>query len=172
MKTLRNFFDSNDEKLTDKAFSHGIIISVLSILLCIVALCSATYAWFVEEQESSNNVLVSGSFDLDAFVTCTTAPELNIEIIDSMCTLNTAGTYTIKLVISAESTVKGYCGITINNGEKEITVPIYPVSQTGIHELTFTIVKSTDSDTVIKFVPEWGYPANHTIENGEIINID
>ena len=65
---MKNFFDCKDEKITEKAFSQSLIISVVSILLCLVALCSMTYAWFTTETSSSSNTLTSGSFDLDIIV--------------------------------------------------------------------------------------------------------
>ena len=61
---MKNFFECKDEKITEKAFSQSLIISVVSILLCIVALCSMTYAWFTAETTSSSNTLTSGSFDV------------------------------------------------------------------------------------------------------------
>ena len=63
-KLLKNFFDCKDEKITEKAFSQSLIISVVSILLCIVALSSVTYAWFTGETTSGSNTLMSGSFDV------------------------------------------------------------------------------------------------------------
>ena len=43
---MKNFFDFQDEKITEKAFSKNIIVSIAGILLSIVMLCSTTYAWF------------------------------------------------------------------------------------------------------------------------------
>ena len=36
----------NTEKLSDKAFARLALTSILGILVCIICLCSTTYAWF------------------------------------------------------------------------------------------------------------------------------
>ena len=36
----------NNEKLSDKAFARLALTSILGILVCIICLCSTTYAWF------------------------------------------------------------------------------------------------------------------------------
>ena len=61
---MKHIFDSKDEKLTEKAFIQSVVISVVGILLCIVALCSATFCWFTGGTENNSNTLVSGSFDV------------------------------------------------------------------------------------------------------------
>ena len=61
---LKSFFDYKDGKISEKTFSQSLIISVVSILLCIVVLCSLTYAWFTTESKSNSNTLVSGTFDV------------------------------------------------------------------------------------------------------------
>ena len=38
------FFGSKQDKLTDKAFTQSIAVSVISILVSVVALCSVTWA--------------------------------------------------------------------------------------------------------------------------------
>ena len=65
---MKNILNSK-EKISEKAFSKSLLISVISILLCIVALCSITYAWFSDEALTSNNVMTAGKFYLDASVT-------------------------------------------------------------------------------------------------------
>ena len=97
---MKNFFDCKDEKITEKAFSQSLIISVVSILLCLVALCSMTYAWFTAETTSSSNTLTSGSFDVTIAVS---------EVEDGVATTsagtidpvsNTEGKYTVTLTLS------------------------------------------------------------------------
>ena len=168
-----NLFETNDEKLTEKAFSHEIFISVLSIILCIVALCSASYAWFTEDQSSGNNVIASGSFDLDVSVNKSSGViDTTVAGGDIKCTLTEAGEYTITLTINDVSTVKGYCGVVINNGEKILTEAIYPQSKGTPNELTFKIIKAGDSAVAITFTAEWGIPAHATISDGDVLRID
>ncbi len=61
--------NNNVDKLTDKAFSRSVIIAVVSIVLCIVCLSSATFAWFTTTTTSSQNVVSGGFFGLVVIVT-------------------------------------------------------------------------------------------------------
>ena len=67
------------ENIADRAFLQSITLSIAAILLCIVALCSATYAWFVVDVASSHNTISAAFFDLKVTIVDTTvatpAPE-------------------------------------------------------------------------------------------------
>ena len=45
----------NNEKLSDKAFARLALTSILGILVCIICLCSTTYAWFTGSVQVDNN---------------------------------------------------------------------------------------------------------------------
>ena len=174
---MKNIIKSKDEKITDKAFSQSLLISVLSILLCIVALCSITYAWFSEEALTSNNTMTAGKFYLDATVTYTESGDTAEKTVDVVkltdgsmsCTLaNKNTTYKIVLSMTEETNVKGYCAISINGGEKQITEPISNDSEIGVKTLSFTITTAEDNTTV-SLTPVWGYPANPTVTDGTSI---
>ena len=45
----------NTEKLSDKAFARLALTSILGILVCIICLCSTTYAWFTGSVPNDNN---------------------------------------------------------------------------------------------------------------------
>ena len=47
----------NNEKLSDKAFARLALTSILGILVCIICLCSTTYAWFTGSVQVNNNTL-------------------------------------------------------------------------------------------------------------------
>lgn len=64
---MKKIFDTN-ENIADKAFTQSIVISVAGIILCIVALCSATYAWFVADVSSSQNTISAAFFDVEVTV--------------------------------------------------------------------------------------------------------
>ena len=68
MKLFSETKDPN-KKMTEKTFVQGMVISVVSILLCIVAICSMSYAWFSTNTSSGQNLLQGGSFALDITVT-------------------------------------------------------------------------------------------------------
>lgn len=169
---MKNYFDYTDEKITEKAFLQSVTISVIGILLCIVSLCSATYAWFTSNVSSNSNTLTSGSFDLDVFIkegenAVFTESDLAIsKKTDGTVSYTFAeiGTYTVKLEMTDSSNVKGYCKISVG-GEEFITLPISKDGSVGADKFTFTI-KTAATDTKIVFTPCWGYPSASTINNG------
>lgn len=151
---MKNIFDSKDEKLTEKAFIQSVVISVVGILLCIVALCSATFCWFTGGTENHSNTLVSGSFDVTITVvkgnalddanggqgTATAQADTEaaggtqaeqIEVTADpahagvfVCNLPEAGTYTVTLTLKEGSTVKGHCVVTVGNDNAVHTAAI------------------------------------------------
>lgn len=54
----KNICVSDSNRLTEKAFKQSITISFIGILLCMVALCSVTWAWFSAEISSSSNDII------------------------------------------------------------------------------------------------------------------
>ena len=159
---MKNFFDYNDEKLTDKAFSHSLIVSVISIVLCLVVLCSATYAWFVSETASASNTLMSGSFDLEVSINNGSVPVTEDQNGVWSCTL-LPGSYTVSLTRVAGSTSNGYCYVTVGTGSAQPTATVIENTTAGEPDFTFTITVTEETD--VKLEPWWGIPANPLIAN-------
>lgn len=163
---MNNFFDSQDKKITDKAFSQNIIISVAGILLSIIMLCSSTYAWFTASVMSDTNKVESGHFSIDVV---SVAPVVN-DVVGDAVAPDASGKYTlaegkymITLAPTAESTVKGYCLINVN-GEKyrteiivndETATEEYPTSNSPF---VFYIIVA--ESTTLNVESRWGIPAN------------
>lgn len=175
---MKIFFDHKDEKITEKAFSQGLIISVVSILLCLVALCSMTYAWFTSDTTSGSNTLTAGSFDVKVDIVnandgVSTASE-TVLFEDGKYKLTKADTYTVILSTTADTTVKGYCVVTINGTEVYRTGVIVNENalnnkyQTKTDPFAFTI-KTYQPDTVVEIEAHWGVPAEPTIKTPEPI---
>ena len=178
---MKNFFDCKDEKITEKAFSQSLIISVVSILLCLVALCSMTYAWFTSETMSSSNTLTSGYFKLESISVTKTdnggtataeiiAPtQKNLENGTFSYTLD-AGTYLIVISPDPESTAKGYCTVKIGGLEKhtDVIIGTNTANKDGFDvnaPLEFSLVV-TENDTVVEFSQHWGISASSYISDG------
>jgi uncharacterized membrane protein YdbT with pleckstrin-like domain len=53
----KNNISPENVKLTDKAFSRLLITSVVAILFLVACLCSTTYAWFVQDISSGENLI-------------------------------------------------------------------------------------------------------------------
>ena len=165
---------------SEKTFSQNFAISMISIFLCIVALCSITYAWFSEKTSSSVNTLTAASFNLDISVT-PIDPSLKVLALDDgrmEYTLADAGTYVIALTISDSSTAtKGFCDVKIE-GQDAIwrTDVIYREVALGPSQCFFQVT-TTEENTVLVFTPKWGLPAKsdlfgggeYTVNDGGII---
>ena len=158
---MKSFFDTKNEKITEKAFSQSLLISVVSILLCIVVLCSITYAWFTTNVTSGVNVIESSRFALvidiisDNEETLTLSPDSDGTF---TCSLD-PGTYTVVLTMTDDTTAsKGYCEITVDSTEKKQTTPISDDTSVGNNPFKFTIIIEGNSKTLV-FEPKWGISA-------------
>ncbi len=173
---LKNFFDKN-EKLTERVFIHGVLTSVIGILLCMAALCSAAYAWFSADSSTAVSALKSGSFDVTVTaekadggetVTFSETSDGGFE-----CVLDTAGEYTVTLKMTDGSNVKGFCAITAG-GTEYCTAVIVGENSDGLpvsDPFMFTITSAED-DTTVVIMPKWGMPsAAETIPNGGAVTL-
>ena len=166
---MKYICSSNNGKLTEKAFSQNLLVSILSILLCIVALCSITYAWFTTNVSSGENVIESGRFALDIKVIDMNGSPIDVINNDDgtyRCTFENVGVYTVVFKMTDDTTAsKGYCEMTINATEKMQTAPISKDASIGFDPFTFTI-EITHENTVVVFEPKWGISASPDIFNG------
>ena len=169
-----------DEKITEKAFSQGLLISLLSMFVCIVALCSATYAWFSDgSASSSNNTLVAGSFELvvalEAETNARPEPILSAEAGITTCVLPAAGRYTVTLTPTQDSTVKGHCAIVVNGVSQstEVIVSEQMANSDGFAKNApyVFVVETTEADVTLTFLSRWGIPSAPSVSAGDILLI-
>lgn len=151
MKDMKNkLLKSRQEKLTEKAFTQSITISVFGILLCIIALCSVTWAWFSEGVSSSTNSIQSATCDVSVAVTTEGA---DVVPVDGKYTFYKDKAYTIKL--TATGTAKtAYCVLNIG-GTNYYTVQIPTDAVTTENFITFTLQFTTDTPNV-EIYTYWG----------------
>lgn len=180
---MKNIFTTNNEKITEKAFSQSIIISVVSILLCIFMLCSLTYAWFTSETSSSSNTLMSGSFDVTINVSKVVDNEATASTIEAESnndgefsyTLE-PGTHEISLRLTEGSTVKGHCIVTIGNAVAQHTAAIIGTNTANVEneDITdpFTFQITVTEDTTVTLEPRWGVVVVPDIRNGMTIVVN
>ncbi len=174
-KQLKNIFNDNNEKISDKAFSRSLLVSVVSILLCTVLLCSVTYAWFSDGQATANHIITAASFSVDVSVKDDNAGAVTVDTLSdgSMVSVleNKNVTYTVSLSINPAANAKGYCAISFNDGENITTVIMSNDPALGVNTISFTVTTAEDSTTV-SFIPVWGYPAEPTVEDGDAIVLE
>lgn len=168
---MKKLFTTN-ENIADRAFVQSIAVSVVGILLCIVALCSATYAWFVADI-SSQNTISAAYFDLDVTVyditqivatqtvaegengteSQTTPTLVEVLPVSGEYELKAGHSYQVMLTMSKAATAsKGYCDVVVMaNGATYRTETI-----TNEGEKSFQFVIQTESTIKIIFLPKWG----------------
>lgn len=179
---MKNFFDCKDEKITEKAFSQSLIISVVSILLCIVALSSVTYAWFTGETTSGSNTLMSGSFDvkitvskLEDGVASANAIEAESNNEGKYTYKLLPGTYEISLALTEDSTVKGHCVVTIGI-DTQHTDAIIGANTANVENAAMTdpfkFKITVTAETTVFLEPRWGVVVNADIDYDEEIKVE
>ena len=165
------------KKISDKAFLQGLIISIVSILLCLTALCSMTFAWFNASTKSPSNLIESGKFDLDIKIYyLDEVNDLAVPVTvteDGQCVLEKVGTYTVYLYIADGTTLeKGHCGISINGKPELLTESISTKTELGvIPPLTITVETALEN-VMITFAPKWGIPARSDILHNGTVSVE
>lgn len=175
------FFGSKQDKLTDKAFTQSIAVSVISILLCVVALCSVTWAWFSEDVSSSSNTIKTGTYSLNMEIkdddseAMITGTENEGAYKSYQYSLAVGKAYTITLTADTGSDSNGYCKILVDGVAQPYYTSIVPSNASGelTNPCTFTfVVKSdattTDTQTIdVTFELRWGtYSGSFDVSNG------
>ncbi len=162
--------NKNTDKISEKLFFRVMITSVVSILVCITCLCSATWAWFGTNTTSTNNTLGSGRFGLA--VTVTDKNDAAVHVSDGadgsfVCTFSEVGEYTVSLKISDDTTVsKGFCTVKANNK----TYATSSLKVDGPTTLVFTL-NVQESGLTVRFASTWGMPATSDVSAGGTLSI-
>ena len=156
------------DKLTEKAFARSIAVSIFCVVLCAVALCSVTWAWFKGDVTSSDNTIKAGYCNV------------TIDVKDGDTTVSahvgTTGVYTFKagktytVTITSEGDVKSsYCKLVIGDNA-------YYTQQISTHApgnfISFTL--TFDADTVVQILDRWGTYSGEVrdfIDGGNYVNL-
>ncbi len=140
----------NVDKLSDKAFAQLMISCVLGILVCMVCLCSTTYAWFTESiSTSANEIKVAGNCLLEMTLSCD--GEI-IEGIEEGVELEEGKNYTLTLSLPA-NTASGYCVIT--SGDLSYRTDYIARHEDSVaREISCSL--SVATTRVVTFTPRWG----------------
>ena len=152
--------NSKTDRLTDKAFSRLVFTSILGILVCVVCLCSSTFAWFTDVAPSARNEInIADECALEVTVTKDGVPLADIE---NGVVLE--GEYLVTLSLPA-NTASGYCVITV--GEATYYTD-YLVRSEQLQTVSFTL--QATSEVTATFTPHWGiYTRNSDVVNGELM---
>ena len=159
---MKSFLTANNEKLTEKAFSSAIITSVLSIVLCIAALCSTSWAWFTGSTASNENTIKTAeTFALEFYLDGSEKDNCEIEL--------QKGTYTVTISLPKDS-ASGYLVMT-SNGVSYRSDYIQSHENDTPKSITFYI-KVEETPQKVTFTKRWGiYTGDPSVEAGETLTI-
>lgn len=148
MKMVKNIIFSSDKKcLTDRAFKQSMTISVVGIILCMIALCSTTFAWFNASVSSNTNSIQASNCIVTVSVANSGAA---VEAENGQYTFEKDKIYEIKITASG-SAQSVYCILNINDNAyytEQISLDAGPNTMT--FKLKFT------SESRAKIVTGWG----------------
>ena len=165
---IKMFYNTGNEKVTEKIFLRAMISSVLGIILCTVCLAGMTWAWFSDSVTSHSSNITSASFSVKVTVNKGT---YNTEIpLTGYMLEQSSEKYKVTLeATGTASTV--YCKVNIN--EVIYTARLNLNSNNAPFIFEFEIDCSAKSATVT-FTPTWSnsgssensntWPSNDTIE--------
>ena len=164
---IKMFYNTGNEKVTEKIFLRAMISSVLGIILCTVCLAGMTWAWFSDSVTNRSSTITSANFSVEVTVNKVT-DNTEIPLTNGKYELGSNEKYKVTLkATGSASTV--YCKVNIN--EVIYTVQLNPNSNNDT--FIFEIDCSGTSATVT-FTPTWSnsgsgensnaLPSNDTIE--------
>lgn len=154
---------NKNDKLTDKAFSRLVLTSIMGILVCMICLCSTTFAWFTDSAPSEGNeIKMSDECGLTVTVMQDGTPLDNIE---SGVELDSGVEYTVTLYLPSD-TSSGYCLISAG-GNTYYTDYILRNSQPQ----TVTFKLKVETTQTVVFTPRWGIYNTYdsSVSNGELL---
>ncbi|MBQ8320493.1 MAG: hypothetical protein IJX81_06395 [Clostridia bacterium] len=159
----------NSNQLSERAFARLIALSLLSVLLCLVCLCTTTYAWFTGGVTAKNNTLIASTCSLTVSVKEegeAAATEWS-DFAEKEITLSGGKTYEVTLSIPVGS-ASGYIAFRV--GEEVYLSPFVSCKAGAERSATFKI--AVNADTVACFTLRWGiYSGEKSVENGGVLTI-
>lgn len=143
-KIYKKYFHvSEDENMVERVFMTRIVTSILSIVLCVIALCSITFAWFTDSVTSSANNITSGTFKVRV--------EQNGTKLDT--NMSVSDVQPSQYTITGEGNVRGYCEIKIGVTKSS---SYYTETLEAGDSITLTI--AAPDGHYITFMGHWGEP--------------
>ena len=156
----------NNEKLSDKAFARIALTSILGILVCIICLCSTTYAWFTGSVQVDNNTFKAADACLLSVSVYKDGTEKAIIDTENATTLECEGTYTVTLTLPKES-ASGYLVLTVDGQEY-----YSDYLQRNENDQTMTFTLNVNAAKTVNFTARWGiYSGDCHVKNGETLTI-
>jgi hypothetical protein len=133
--------------LSDKAFLQSVSVSVFGIVLCMISLCSASWAWFSTSLSSPSNNIQAATCE----ITVTVKEERGeVDAIDGKYALMSGCDYLV--TIKAEGSAKQTYCILVIDGNKYYTEQIYTAEPDN--EISFIL--RFDKKKTVEVINRWG----------------
>ena len=138
---------SDKSVLSDKAFLQSVSVSVFGIVLCMISLCSMSWAWFSTSLSSPSNNIQAATCEIAVTVKDERGA---VDAIDGKYALMSGCDYLV--TIRAEGSAKQTYCILVIDGNKYYTEQIYTAAPDN--EISFTL--SFDEEKTVEVINRWG----------------
>ena len=146
------------EKLSEKMFLRLIATSIFGVVLCMVCLCSTTWAWFSDSSPSNANEIKTAEKCLISVQVVPEGSDTAIDVSDEAGVLLAAGNYTVTLSLPKDSS-SGYYVIGAGANTYLTDYIVHHDEEIPKTEI-FTLTLGTESTVV--FTPRWGIYADES----------
>ena len=167
-KLLNDLTAPEKGKVSDKTMTLNIIACVIGVLICMISLTAATWAWFNASVSSPTNSVKSGTYTVDVTVALADDPTTLISPVeDGGKSYSLAGGEYLVTLASDGNVSTGYCIVDLLSNGTEMTVYTSQIftSESGKSPTSITFTLKLLGDTVVEFDPCWG---THIVEDGVI----
>lgn len=159
--------ENNQHPVTDKALNRLLVGSVLSILACLIALCSTTFCWFTDTVKQEPSYIQAASQCLLS-ITVVDGENVPLSDIEEGVTLSAGVTYQVTLILPKDSS-SGYCQMQI--GDRIYRSEYIPRHDEDTPKTLTYLVKASE-DAEVKFLVHWGlYSADADVLANELLEI-
>lgn len=159
---------TEQQKLSDKAFFRMIFTAVLGVVVCVICLCSTSWAWFTGGIASDKNEIKTGQCLLTISVGDGTQELANIE--DGV-ELTSEKTYTVTLTLPKGS-ASGYCLMEPTGAEKAQYYSAGLLRNDGETDKVLSFTLKVEGTLTVKFLVGWGiYSGDVDVERDETLEI-
>ena len=144
---------NTENNKSDKAFNRLVFTSVLSIILCLMLLCSTTYAWFTDDLTHTGNEIKTAEKCLLSVTVVDSVTGLELENIENGVTLEANVPYEVTISLPKDS-ASGYCVVSVGANQFFSDYLVRHTEDTA-KTLTFTVL-CEDTFADVTFKSHWG----------------
>ena len=160
---------TEQQKLSDKAFFRMIITAALGVIVCVVCLCSTSWAWFTGGIASDKNEIKTGQCLLAISVEDGTQELTGIE---NGVELTAGKSYKVTLTLPKGS-ASGYCLMEAAGAEKAQYYSAGLLRNDGETDKILSFTVEVEGTITVKFLIRWGiYSGSVDAGNGETLKIN